>query len=202
MVCYGGLNFNPTKPTKFKLLELHQSTAFEYLFNSFTEKAIKKQTSSNTLMIRINRFLCFLIVFSLVLSFVYVVYAATFSLNVQAGKELMHPIELAAEDRVKMTIKVLGQTSSSVQFWILFPNSTNTDYGEISYRSIEFASEMKGICELHFDNSNSSEPKLVTLNYEVEHYFLGIPQIPFILIVITVFLLLIAAGYMIMGKYS
>ena len=140
--------------------------------------------------------------FCLILSFVCVANAAAFSLNVQAGKELVHRVELAAEDRVRMTIKVLGQDLDSVNLWVVFPNGTSRDYDEISNFSLKFISETEGVCELHFDNSYSSDPKLVTLNYEVEHYFFGIPQIPFILIAITIFLILIAAGYMIMGKYG
>jgi hypothetical protein len=55
---------------------------------------------------------------------------------------------------------------------------------------------------MHFDNRNSSSSKLVTLNYEVEHYYFGIPSVLFIVVAITVLLVCVVAGYIIMGKYS
>ena len=43
---------------------------------------------------------------------------------------------------------------------------------------------------------------MVTLNYNIEHYYFDIPEIPFLLIVIAILLLCVVAGYIIMGKYS
>jgi hypothetical protein len=143
-----------------------------------------------------------LFVLGLVVTLPGIAQAITESLNVKAGEDLVKIIELESEDRIRLTLTVLGQTSHTLKFWITFPNATTRDYGKTTQNTISFNSDIKGSCELHFDNSNSSEPKLVTLNYEIEHYIFGRPQIPFLLIVITVFLLLIIAGYMTMGKYS
>jgi hypothetical protein len=76
------------------------------------------------------------------------------------------------------------------------------DYGVVTQTSINFISGIKGSLELHFDNSNSSDAKLVTLNYDIEHYIFGMPQMLFLLIAVALFLVCIAVGYIIMGKYS
>ena len=89
-----------------------------------------------------------------------------------------------------------------LHFLIVLPNATAMDYGEIGQCSTSFITNTKGGVELHFDNSNSSDSKLVTLNYEIEHYIFGIPQMIFLLIVIALLLVGITAGYLIMGKYS
>ena len=147
-------------------------------------------------------FLLVFIVFTIATTLPGIAQAVTESLSVDAGEDMLKTIELESEDRIRITLNVLGQTSHTLRFWITFPNSTTIDYGEVTKNTINFNSDVKGICELHFDNTNSSDPKLVTLNYEIEHYIFGMPQIPFLLIVVTVFLLIIVAGYITMGKYS
>jgi hypothetical protein len=149
-----------------------------------------------------NRLVCFLLVFTLLISVIATVQAATESLNVQAGEDSIRKISMSAEDHIRISFTVLSQSPSSFRFWIVFPNSTTRDYEESTNYNISFASAVQGECELHFDNTNSSNAQLVTLNYEIEHYYFGIPEIPFLIIVIGILLLCIVAGYVIMGKYS
>ena len=154
---------------------------------------------------RASKSICALI-FILVISLLSTVQAAAESLTINAGKEVNRSIELGSEDRIHLTcnVRVVGiaQSLNNFQFWVIFPNATTRDYGATAQTSISFISDIKGNLELHFDNSNSSDAKLVTLNYDIEHYIFGIPQIPFLLIAVAVFLVCIAAGYIIMGKYS
>lgn len=149
-----------------------------------------------------NRLVCLLVVFTLLITMIATVQAATESLSVQAGEELVRKINISAEDHIRIAFTVLSQSSSSLRFWIVFPNGTKGDYGESTNYNISFASDVQGECELHFDNTNSSSTQLVTLNYEIEHYYFGIPEIPFLIIVIVAFLLCIVAGYIIIGKYA
>jgi hypothetical protein len=144
------------------------------------------------------------LIFILLISLSSTVQAATESLTVNAGKEIIRSIELGSEDRIQLTFQVLGiaQSDDRLQFWMIFPNGTMKDYGAVTQAMINFISGIKGSLELHFDNNNSSDAKLVTLNYDVEHYIFGMPQIPFLLIVVAVFLVCIAVGYILMGKYS
>jgi hypothetical protein len=150
----------------------------------------------------VNRLTYLLVVFTLLITTIAVVQAATESLNVQAGDDLIRKIALSAEDHIRITFTVLSQSSSSFRFWIVFPNGTSRYYEESTSYNINFASDVQGECELHFDNTNSTSTQLITLNYEIEHYYFGIPEIPFLIIVIGVLLLCIVAGYIIMGKYS
>ena len=85
---------------------------------------------------------------------------------------------------------------------MVLPNGTTSDQGEISQFTFGFFTEVTGECQLHFDNGNSSDTKLVTLNYGVEHYVFGIPQMFFLPIAITLLLLCVAVGYIVMGKYG
>lgn len=153
-------------------------------------------------MKQFNRFVCLLLVFILLITIAGTVQAATESLNVQAGKDLVRKIDMSTEDHIQIDFTVLSQSPSSMRFWIIFPNGTTRDYEQSSSYNISFVSDVQGECELHFDNTNSSNAQLVTLNYEIEHYYFGIPEIPFLIIVIAVLLLCIVAGYVIMGKYS
>jgi hypothetical protein len=152
---------------------------------------------------RLNQLVCLLVVSTLLITmFVATVQAATESLNIQAGEDSIRKINMSAEDHIRISFTVLSQSPSSFRFWIVFPNGTTRNYEESTSYNISFVSGVQGECELHFDNTNSTSNQLVTLNYEIEHYYFGIPEIPFLIIVIGVLLLCIVAGYVIMGKYS
>jgi hypothetical protein len=152
---------------------------------------------------RLNQLVCLLVVSTLLITmFVATVHAATESLNIQAGEDSVQKINMSAEDHIRISFTVLSQSPSSFRFWIVFPNGTTRNYEESTSYNISFVSGVQGECELHFDNTNSTSTQLVTLNYEIEHYYFGIPEIPFLIIVIGVLLLCIVTGYVIMGKYS
>ena len=146
--------------------------------------------------------LCALIVLALLIVLAGTVQAKTESINVQAGADVVRTVNLASEDRVSLKFSALGASSNALHFWVTFANGTTTDYGEIGEREMFFTSEVSGQFTMHFDNSNSSSSRLVTLNYEVEHYYFGMPNVLFIVVAITVLLVGVLAGYIIMGKYS
>lgn len=172
------------------------------MFDTLIEKIIKIKSNRIVSVRFLSNPAFFLLVFALIISLAGLAQATTESLNVQAGKEFIKTIDLAAEDQIRITFTVLGSAPDTLHFWMFFPNATTRDYGEKSQSTISFTSDVQGLCELHFDNSNSSSTQLITLNYEIEHYIFGIPQIPFLIIVIAVLLLAIVVGYIIMGKYA
>jgi hypothetical protein len=149
-----------------------------------------------------NSLMCFLLVSTLLITTISTAHAATESLNVKAGEDLVRKINMSAEDHLRISFTVLSDSSGSFRFWVVFPDGAKQDYGESTSYNVSFVSGVQGECELHFDNTVSSSGQLVTLNYEIEHYYFGIPEIPFLIIVIAVLLLCIVVGYMIMGKYS
>jgi len=149
-----------------------------------------------------NRLLSVLIVLCLMTILAVIVLAKTESINVEPGKDIIRAVDLASGDRITMTFTVSGPAPSTVNFFMVLPNGTTVDNGPTSQYKSQFFTNVKGTLHLHFDNTDSSNGQLLTLNYEVEHYIFGIPQMIFLLGGIAVVLLCVAAGYMIMGKYS
>jgi len=149
-----------------------------------------------------KRLACAIVVFTLLAATLSAGQAATESLTIQAGEEKVKTLNLLSGDHVRIAFTALSDSYTSFRFYIIFPNGTAEDYEEDTNYPISFISDVGGECELHFDNSNSPSSKLVTINYEIEHYYFGLPEIPFLMIVIVLLLLCIMAGYIIMGKYS
>jgi hypothetical protein len=112
--------------------------------------------------------------------------ATTASLKVKPDEEILQPVNLIAEDRVLIQFKVIGATSSLVHFSLIFPNATVKDFGEVSSYSTSFVCDLEGEYKLNFTNTDQTENKLVTLNYEIDHYILGMPQMLFMVILIAV----------------
>ncbi len=92
-----------------------------------------------------------------------IVHATTESLNVEASKELVCKIDVWSQDKVHLAFVTTGQSSSNLSFSMKHPNSTVTNLGELDQYSTRFTSDVQGICELHFDNANSSESSFVAL---------------------------------------
>jgi hypothetical protein len=107
------------------------------------------------------------------------------SLTVKGGEEVTHPISLIVEDRVLIQVKVVGGTANNLHFSISFPNATVRDFGESGDFSYSFICDVEGEYVLHFVNTGQTENLLVTLDYEVQHYIFGIPQMLFMTIIIV-----------------
>jgi len=117
--------------------------------------------------------------------------ATTGIITVQPEKEVKYPIDLALEDRVLIQFKVVGgastgETSNTIRFSLVYPNATEKDFGETGDFSHSFVCDAEGDYTLRFVNDHLTEDKIVTLNYEVDHYILGIPQMLFMTILIAV----------------
>jgi hypothetical protein len=108
------------------------------------------------------------------------------SLTVKAGEEVTQPIDLIAEDRVLIQYKVVGGKVTAMQFSITFPNGTVRDFGGSGDFSYSFICDVEGEYMLHFVNTDQQENLLVTLDYEVQHYIFGMPQMLFMVILIAV----------------
>jgi hypothetical protein len=108
------------------------------------------------------------------------------SLIVKSGEELTHPIKLIVEDRVLIQYKLVGGNANALQFSISFPNGTVKDFGASGDFSYSFVCDAEGEYMLHFVNTDQTEEMRVTLDYEVDHYILGVPQMLFMVILIAV----------------
>ena len=146
--------------------------------------------------------LCLFVILALLVSSVNTVYATIASDRIEPGKEIAYKIPVEAGDRVEFSFVSTGNAPGMLDFSVVYPNSTIKDWEQTGQYSTGFTAETAGTCELHFKNNDQSEVTLVTLNYNVEHLILGMPQMMFVLVAITVLLLAVVAGYIIMGKYS
>jgi len=126
--------------------------------------------------------------------------ATTTNLTVKGGEEVIHPINLVVEDRVLIQFKVVGVTANTLHFSISFPNATVRDFGESGDFSYSFICDVEGEYVLHFVNNDQTENKLVTLNYEVQHYIFGIPQMLFMTIIIVLACIGGVAAFVLMGR--
>lgn len=128
----------------------------------------------------------FFVILALTAFFVGLGDATTASITLKPGEEVLQPVKLMGEDRVLIQFNVIGATSSLVHFSLTFPNATLKDYGEVSDYSNSFVCDLEGEYVLNFTNRDQMENKLVTLNYEIDHYIFGMPQMLFMVILIAV----------------
>jgi len=145
---------------------------------------------------------CFLIILAVLIVFAGLAEATTTYFTVQSGKETTHQIKLFEEDRVLIKFTVVGQTAHILRFYLVFPNATERDFGEVGDFSYNFICKAEGEYTLRFANNDSTENKLVTLDYEVDHYILGMPQMLFLTLVIVLVCLIMVATYVLLGKTS
>jgi hypothetical protein len=126
--------------------------------------------------------------------------ATTTNFTVHGGEEEIKSISLAVDDHVVIKFTVVGQTASTLDFCIEYPNGTVNDFGKVATVNYPFVCEEAGEYVLRFSNADSSEDKLVTLDYEIQHYIFGIPQMLFLTIIIVLVCMVAVASFILMGK--
>lgn len=144
------------------------------------------------------RFVLFAIIF---LALAEAVNATTMSFTVPEGEELIKSLSLVVDDRVSIEFTVVGQTISELDFYITGPQgNVKVEYDRVGRVNYCFVCDTAGEYVLHFSNINQSEDKLVTLNYEVQHYIFGMPQTLFLTIFIVLVCVGAVAAFVLMGK--
>jgi hypothetical protein len=128
--------------------------------------------------------------------------AATINLTVHGGEEVTYPLSLAVDDHVVIEFNVVGgQAGSTLDFYVTCPNGTVkasfTNVGNVNY---PFVCDQEGEYVLHFSNVASQEDKLVSLDYELEHYILGMPQMLFLTMIVVLVCVGMVAVFILMGK--
>jgi hypothetical protein len=127
--------------------------------------------------------------------------ATTMNFTVPEGEELTKPIDLAVDDRVSIEFTVVGQAKSQLDFYITDPQgNVKVEYSQVGTVKYCFACDTAGEYILHFSNVDQTEEKLVTLNYEVQHYIFGMPQMLFLTIFIALVCVGAVAAFVMMGK--
>jgi len=127
--------------------------------------------------------------------------ATSISLLVPKGEEESKIINLTVEDRVSVKFTVVGQTGSTLDFCITDPHgNVIAEYIKVGNVDHRFVCDEAGEYVLHFSNTDTSEDKLVTLNYEIQHYIFRIPQMLFLTIIIVLVCMGAVATFILMGK--
>ena len=143
----------------------------------------------------------FLIGFVLITFFAAPLSATILSINMPAGEQVDQIIDLKVDDHVRIQFNVLGADNSYISFSLVYPNSTEINFGEVGLFSYDFIGDTKGEYKMCFVNNDLAEIKLVTLNYEVESYMFGLPQTQFLLVFIAVICVLMIAFYSLLSPH-
>ncbi len=126
--------------------------------------------------------------------------AVTENFTVPSQSKVTRSLSLKENDRVSISFTVVGQSTNELNFYITDPNGNAIMQEKVGQITSSFSAKMTGTYTLHFDNSLSSESKTVMLNYDVQHYIMGLPQTMFLVIVIAVVLVIALAVFVLMGK--
>ena len=125
--------------------------------------------------------------------------ATSTSFTVQGNREVTKVLQLKIEDHVLIHFTVVGG-ENTIHFILTYPNGTEKDFGEIGYFHYPFICDLEGNYILCFSNLGSSVDKLVTLDYEIEHYIFGIPQMLFLTIIIAAVCVIAVASFIFLSK--
>jgi hypothetical protein len=147
-----------------------------------------------------NVSLTFLLLAMMLLIFVRAVGATSIYFTVRSGSEETTVLDLIAGDHVLIKFSVIGTSENYLHFYMTCPNGTEKDFGNVSSFNYNFICDAEGEYTLHFSNTGSAENKLVTLDYEVDHYILGMPQMLFLTLIIVFICLAAVAVFIFMGK--
>jgi hypothetical protein len=148
-----------------------------------------------------TRLIYALVVATLIVIFTTPVRATTMSFTVPAGQDVTRMLTLVVDDRVTIKFTVTGQTTSVLDFYIVDTNGSVTEsYRQTGNANINFVCSDAGNYTMHFSNTDPNEDKLVSLDYEIQHYIFGMPEMLFMTIVIAALCLLMAAAFIAMGR--
>ncbi len=148
-----------------------------------------------------NRLAYLLLVAISLFIFVQVADAATMSFWVSKGQTETRSINLEVDDHVLIEFTITGHGENAVDFYLADPEG-NVKVGYNSTGSVHysFVCDKAGEYILHFSNADSNEDSFVALNYEVEHYVFGIPQMLFLAIIVVLVCVGAVAVFILMGK--
>ncbi len=155
-----------------------------------------------TVMIRKSSIFAFTISLIIAVCLSGIVLAATGTFSVKTGEDKSLSIDLLTNDHVVIKFSVAwSEEASTVGFSIVCPNGTKIDFGEQGSFSFNLVCTEGGQYALHFVNQGLST-KIVTLEYTIEHQFLGISTNLFWLVIIALICIIGAIGYVILTRPS
>ncbi len=129
------------------------------------------------------------------------VHATIENFAVNPESEVTRSLILHENDRVSVSFSVLGELTNELNFYVTDPNGgIILRYERVGQKNLSFLTKMAGTYVLHFDNLHSTEGKMITLNYDIEHLIMGMPQTMFLVLIIVGVLVCAVASFTLMGK--
>jgi len=147
-----------------------------------------------------------LVILALLAAFMGAGQAIVTTLTVKSGEEVTYAVKLVTDDRVLIQFSVVaefavGEASHTVHSWIVSSdNVTLRDFGKTGQASYSFVCEVEGQYTLHFVNNELTADKRVTLNYEIDHYIFGIPQMLFMVLIIALVSVVGVAAFVLLAR--
>jgi hypothetical protein len=130
--------------------------------------------------------LCILLAFVLMCGLA-IAYSETMELPV--GDSVTRTVNLNEGDKVSGRITVIP---ASINFSISDPDDMFIlNYTNVAQKDFQFTASKTGTHTFHFENRFSEETRVLTLNYNVQHYIFGFPQ-EYVLVFVIVGLVLVA----------
>jgi len=126
--------------------------------------------------------------------------ATSTSFTVHSNEEVTKVLKLKVEDHVLVSFTVIGAPENAIHLYLACPNGTEKDFGNVGDFHYTFICDVEGNYILRFSNIGSFVDKLVTLDYEVEHYIFGIPQMLFLTIIIAIICIIAVATFILLSK--
>jgi hypothetical protein len=151
-------------------------------------------------MIRLEKTLCIIFFVTSFLTVVSIASATVMNFPVHAVEEVR--LNLVVEDHVVMKFTVVGAwNDNTLDFWLAYPNGTvKLAFNNIGNVDYSFVCDKDGEYVLHFSNPSPTVDKQVSLDYEVQHYILGMPQMLFLTIIIVGVCVAAVGVFILMGK--
>ena len=120
---------------------------------------------------------------------------------VPAGKIFSTNVDLNVEDEVSGRISVVGGEAGGINFTVVGPSDQIVLPTQmVTVTDVRFSASEKGTYRFIFDNSLSSSDKTVSLNYDVKHYWFGMPQEVVLMIIVVLVGALALAIYAMASK--
>lgn len=108
------------------------------------------------------------------------------TISVPAGRTISRNVNLNAEDEVSGRISVIGGESEGINFTITGPSDQVVLPSQrVIVADFKFSASEKGTYLFIFDNSLSLIDKTVSFNYDAKHYWFGMSQEVFLMIVVV-----------------
>ena len=144
--------------------------------------------------------LSFSVILLIVLALSRSVAAASTFFTVHAGEEVNRSLDLAVDDHVFLRFSVgTGQSSDSINVKMICPNGTEITFGNIIDYEYTFTCTEQRTYVLHFTNSGSHDLSL-SFDCEIDHYVMGLPQMLFLALIVTVLCVAAVAVFIIIGR--